>query len=119
MVTMSMSAQQAWDATPVRPQGWRPGWREVVALALDVAAGVAAIHAAGILHRDIKTSNLLLCAPCSARPCISSPLCHGLISACTAASHGGCPKVERICITSKGADVACGTNVPNQAKAAA
>lgn len=41
-------------------QGWRPNWEEVVRLSLDLASAVAAIHAAGILHRDIKTSNVML-----------------------------------------------------------
>lgn len=44
-------------------QGWRPDWREVIRLSLNLASAVAAIHKAGILHRDIKASNVLLGAP--------------------------------------------------------
>ena len=41
-------------------QGWRPSWPEVAKIALGLAGGLAAVHAAGILHRDIKTGNLLM-----------------------------------------------------------
>jgi hypothetical protein len=41
-------------------QGWQPGWLQVVKVALDLAGGLAAIHAAGILHRDLKASNVLM-----------------------------------------------------------
>ena len=41
-------------------QGWRPSWPEVARLALGLASGLAAVHAAGILHRDVKTGNLLM-----------------------------------------------------------
>jgi eukaryotic-like serine/threonine-protein kinase len=35
-------------------------WREIVALLAGVADGLAAAHAAGILHRDIKPDNILV-----------------------------------------------------------
>lgn len=35
-------------------------WREIVALLLGVADGLAAAHGAGILHRDIKPDNILV-----------------------------------------------------------
>jgi tetratricopeptide (TPR) repeat protein/predicted Ser/Thr protein kinase len=36
-----------------------PSWREVVDVFVDAAAGVAAAHAAGILHRDLKPHNIM------------------------------------------------------------
>ncbi len=38
----------------------RPNWRQVVELLVGVADGLAAAHAAGILHRDVKPSNVLV-----------------------------------------------------------
>lgn len=35
-------------------------WREIVAMLLGVADGLATAHAAGILHRDIKPDNILV-----------------------------------------------------------
>ena len=46
--------------TRIHHDGWRPDWPAVLQLAKRLAEGVAAIHAAGILHRDIKPGNILL-----------------------------------------------------------
>lgn len=43
----------------LRARGTLP-WRDAVALLVDVLRGVEAIHASGIVHRDVKPSNILL-----------------------------------------------------------
>ncbi len=44
---------RAW-ADPVRP------WREVVSVLIEIARGLAAVHAAGVTHRDIKPDNIII-----------------------------------------------------------
>jgi len=51
---------RAWAERP------RP-WREVVRLLIDVARGLAAVHAAGVIHRDIKPDNVIVGADGRAR----------------------------------------------------
>jgi serine/threonine protein kinase len=38
----------------------KPGWQQVVDLLTGVADGLAAAHAAGILHRDVKPANIFV-----------------------------------------------------------
>jgi eukaryotic-like serine/threonine-protein kinase len=38
----------------------RHGWREIVALFVQVGRGLAAMHVKGLIHRDIKPSNLIV-----------------------------------------------------------
>jgi serine/threonine-protein kinase len=37
----------------------KPGFREVIAVYLDAARGLSAAHASGLVHRDVKPSNIL------------------------------------------------------------
>lgn len=43
---------------------WADGslpWRRVVSIAIDVLEALSVAHAAGILHRDVKPANIMLC----------------------------------------------------------
>lgn len=59
---------RSWQAT-------RPKWRTVVAVYVDAARGLAAAHAAGLVHRDFKPDNVLIGA--DLRPRVSD---FGLVS---------------------------------------
>ena len=40
--------------------GWTPTWQAVLRLAREVASGMAYLHRSGVVHRDVKPSNILL-----------------------------------------------------------
>jgi serine/threonine protein kinase len=54
---------------PIHDEGLPPiTWQQRTKIALDVATGMAHLHAKGVIHRDLKPPNILLTAP------IESPL---------------------------------------------
>jgi len=57
----------------LRAAGWRPTIADVGALAADLAAAVTAVHAAGLVHRDLSPGNLLLRSGGLPRPDVNHP----------------------------------------------
>ncbi len=53
------------DGTPIAPAD---DMRRLLDLAMQVAEGLAAAQAAGLLHRDLKPDNILVSGPASAPP---------------------------------------------------
>jgi len=51
-------------------------WRHKLLMAKDIASGLACIHANNLIHRDIKTENILVNSRCRASICDFSFVCH-------------------------------------------
>jgi hypothetical protein len=65
---LAMEAMAGGDAGSLcRRRGGRLPEREAVAIVRDAARGLQAVHAAGLLHRDVKPSNILIAADGSAK----------------------------------------------------
>lgn len=61
------------------------GWLKMLQIALDAATGVAFLHAQQVIHRDIKSSNILV--RCRACLCSVSGSSSDLFCACIVAGH--------------------------------
>ena len=59
-------AMELVDGNDLRAWTGRP-WRELVPLLVEVARGLAAVHAAGVVHRDVKPDNIIVGADHRAR----------------------------------------------------
>jgi serine/threonine-protein kinase len=64
----------------------RPSWREAAAIALELADGLAALHAQGIIHRDLKPANVILHDARGAEPTACKIIDLGISKASAAAA---------------------------------
>jgi eukaryotic-like serine/threonine-protein kinase len=69
------------EGTPIAPLD---DMRRLLDLAIQIADGPAAAHAAGLLHRDLNPDNILVTGPASAHPNRVKILDFGLAKSATA-----------------------------------
>ena len=53
-------AMELVDGDSLRAWAGSRSWRDKVAMLVEVARGLAAVHAAGVIHRDVKPDNIIV-----------------------------------------------------------
>jgi hypothetical protein len=67
MTFLVMERMPGGSAQDLTARVGRPGWREATRIVADACRGLAAAHAAGLVHRDVKPANILLAQDGSAK----------------------------------------------------